>query len=256
MSYAMALSDITLATRLRGISLHLHAGVCTHILGANGAGKSSLLLILAGLCKADSGAFLLDGKTIAEFGLAELAGFRGFHQQQTHILFELTARELFQFYANRNAGDDYLPAELEQALEVSHLLPRPLNQLSGGEQQRVNLCRAFLQVWSAVERGRAVLIFDEPLQGLDIRHQHALLILCRRLSAAGNTIVLSCHDLQLSAQYADQVVLLKKGKVVSAGAPLSVMTSAMLQQVFDFPFEVKKYQGIMHISAGTRKETT
>jgi ABC-type hemin transport system ATPase subunit len=118
------------------------------------------------------------------------------------------------------------------------LLDRPLNELSGGEQQRVHIARVLLQVWPAIQQGEAILLMDEPLQNLDIAFQESVLILFERLVAMGNLLLMSVHDVNLSLRFADKVLLLKQGKCQASGESKAILTATGVTELYEYPFEL------------------
>ncbi|BCO18477.1 vitamin B12 import ATP-binding protein BtuD [Alteromonas sp. KC3] len=241
-----SLNDVSVSNRLQSASLTVTKGQCVHILGPNGAGKSTLLLVLAGLLEADAGSVVLFNKSVSSWSLASLASMRTLLAQQTECSFHLTVHEYLQFYADIQASSG-IPSLLEKALEVTDFLPKILTQLSGGERQRVEICRALLQLWPTIEQGEALVLLDEPLQGLDIRHQYAVAQLAKALSEKGNTVIMSSHDIALSANYATTLWLMQKGKIVAEGNPADVATQANLERVFECHFAISKHDNFLEI---------
>lgn len=225
--------DLGLKGRLLPLSLTFAAGQQVHLLGANGAGKSSLLCLLAGLINPDSGRVCWQGRELSEWGLLALATRRCLLEQQAVPAFSLTVADSLRFYAGI---DDCraLPALLEEHLKIAQFFQQPLNQLSGGQLQRVNIARNLLQIWSAIQTGQGLILLDEPTQGLDLQHQHLLFQLATCLCGLGNTLVISHHQLEHAFNYAQQLLLLKNGKLVAADTPpaLADNTSA-LSHTFD-----------------------
>ncbi|WP_414830378.1 ATP-binding cassette domain-containing protein [Alteromonas sp. H39] len=239
------LHSVSLDKRLNDVTCHCLKGQSIHLLGENGAGKSSLLEVIAGLTEADNGHCRIEGTPVNALTLPELARFRAFHAQFSSASFALSVKEYLQFYSSSPVPP--LPAILEFTMEVSHLLTRRITTLSGGEKQRVDLCRALLQVWPAIETGDALILLDEPLQGLDIKHQYALMALTRELTSKGNTVILTSHDIGLSANNADQIWLLKHGALVANGEPLNVVNEINLNATFGCHFAVKKLENFLQI---------
>ncbi|AWL11818.1 Iron-chelate-transporting ATPase [Saliniradius amylolyticus] len=223
------LQAVTVTGRLQDISLNLTSGQCVHLIGANGAGKSSLLTVLAGLLDIDSGQYLLLNNAINTYQPAELAYYRTFLEQDYHCAFPLTVAELLDYYSGGSHIDDSLAA----ALEISAFYHRPLTALSGGELQRVHLARVLLQLWPQIEHGQALLLLDEPLQGLDYRHQHQLLTLLNALAIKGNLVVMSSHDLTMSFDYADRLVLLKNQRLLACDTVGELVESTRLAETLD-----------------------
>src|SRR5690606_28799145 len=112
-----------------------------------------------------------------------------------------------------------------------HLARRVYNTLSGGEAARVDVARVLAQETS-------ILLLDEPTNHLDPRHQVAILKLCRDMASAGCAVVVCMHDLNLAAQFADDVLILKSGRAVAHGAPADVFTESLLEDVYEMPFLV------------------
>lgn len=199
-----------------------------HILGNNGSGKSTLLAVMSALLSSDSGTVELLGKDLSEYDLIELANLRCFQEQGHNQVFTITVRETLQFFS----ASAEMPESLEQALEIKPFMNRELTALSGGEQRRVHIARVLLQIWPAIENGSALILLDEPIQGLDYRHQHLLFGLLNQLASKGNLVVVSHHDLNLCYQYADELVLLKDKRVYAVGLAQEIMKEEFLEQAF------------------------
>ena len=223
------LTDISLLRRLNGVNVAAQAGQVIHVLGANGAGKSSLLWVLSGLTPFDRGTIEIQQRNIEDLSLPQFASFRCLQEQQQNTAFPITVEESLAFFAPRGP----FPERLEQALEIKAFMARKLDELSGGENRRVQIARALWQIWPAIERGAGLILLDEPIQGLDFRHQHLLFTLLQQLSLQGNVVIVNHHDLNLCQQYAHQVWLMKKGKVVAQGSVQEVLQDHLLVSVFD-----------------------
>ncbi|MGL5497748.1 MAG: ATP-binding cassette domain-containing protein, partial [Aeromonas sobria] len=118
-----------------------------------------------------------------------------------------------------------------EALELEALLARDFSRLSGGEQQRVLIARTLLQVWPSLNPTGKVLLLDEPLAGLDLHHQLALLRLLKKLVGQGLLVVLAIHDINLAIDWADRILCLQQGAVVREGG-VELVDEALLEQVF------------------------
>ena len=242
----LSLQNVRIGSRLWVEGLSAKKGECIHIIGPNGAGKSTLLLTLAGLIEADEGKVMLQGKPMGSWSLAALASVRTMLAQQSESGFHLSVKEYLSFYtADRQSS--LIPPVLEKALEVSGFLNKILTHLSGGERQRVEICRALLQIWPQLERGEGIAFLDEPLQGLDIRHQYALASLAKFLCSKGNTILMTSHDIALSANYCDSLWLMQRGGIVALGEPKDVATQANLEKVFECHFAISKHDNFLEI---------
>jgi iron complex transport system ATP-binding protein len=115
---------------------------------------------------------------------------------------------------------------------------RPYTSLSGGEKQRVQICRVVSQVID--DLSHAHLLFDEPIAPLDIAHQVAFFRLVRGFAAQGTAVGLVLHDIELACQFCDEIILMSAGKILGAGKPAAVITSDSIQQAFDVSATVTK----------------
>ena len=242
----LSLQHVKVASRLWVEGISAKKGECIHIIGPNGAGKSTLLLTLAGLIEADEGNVMLLGKPMDNWSLATLASVRTLLAQQSESGFHLSVKEYLSFYSSAQRRV-LIPAVLEKALEVSDFSNKILTQLSGGERQRVEICRALLQIWPQLEHGEGIALLDEPLQGLDIRHQYALASLVKFLCKKGNTILMTSHDIALSANYCDSLWLMQGGRIVASGSPHKVATQINLENVFECHFAISKRDNFLEI---------
>ena len=217
-------------TILHDVTLTCPAGAVTGLLGPNGSGKTSLLHLLAGLRRPHAGTVHLDGEDVHRLPARERARRIAVLEQQAETGLPLTARQVVElgriphrgrWPARRDEGADAIADALHRA-EVAHLAERDWRTLSGGERQRVQLARALTQ-------RPDVLMLDEPTNHLDLAHQIGLLATVRGL---GSTVVAALHDLDLAAAFCDHLVVLRAGRVVAAGPPAQVLTSALVADVY------------------------
>ncbi|RQW99670.1 histidinol phosphatase [Micromonospora inaquosa] len=215
---------------LAGVALTAEPGATVGLLGPNGSGKSSLLRLLAGLARPNSGRVLLDDVALDAIPRRALARRIAVVTQQVATDVEMSALEVVLLgrtpYRPRLAGVGAADLDLaRRALAEAGLAgfeQRRWSSLSGGERQRVDLARALVQEPD-------LLLLDEPTNHLDIRHQLELL---RFLAGSASTVVVTLHDLNLAAQYCDRLVLLDGGRVVTAGTPVEVLTTSRIEQVY------------------------
>ncbi len=113
--------------------------------------------------------------------------------------------------------------------------------LSGGERQRVHLARVLAQIWESSEDGKRYLLLDEPTSNLDLTHQHGTLKIARKFARAGAAVLIILHDLNLAAQYADKVLILKNGTVRAFDTPEKVFTPETIRQTFEVSVSVVKH---------------
>ncbi|MFV2017827.1 ABC transporter ATP-binding protein [Micromonospora sp. LOL_023] len=221
---------------LADVTLDAAGGSLVGLLGPNGSGKSSLLRVLAGLRRPDSGRVLLDGvdaTTIPRRALARTLALVTQHSaadvDMSVLDVLLLARIPHRPLLAATAAADLAAAE--QALDAAGLpgfADRRWSSLSGGERQRVDIARALLQQ-------PRVLLLDEPTNHLDIRHQLDLL---HHLASASITVVAALHDLNLAARFCDEILLLHAGRAVAAGPPAAVLTPDRIATVYQVSAQV------------------
>jgi iron complex transport system ATP-binding protein len=211
------------------------------ILGPNASGKSTLLRLLAGLVKPLSGRVEVDGIEASEMDLRTRAQRIALVQQESELLFPLRVWEYVLQgrypYGRRlrfESDEDCLLAGNALAqVGADPLRDRWMDQLSGGEKQRVILARALAQQPS-------LLLLDEPTQHLDIGGKVELLRRLRRLADENRyTVIVVTHELNLAAEFSDRIVLLQKGKCLRVGSPAEVYERDVLEEVFEAPLEVE-----------------
>lgn len=224
---------LAIAGRLSPLDLRWHGGQLVALLGPNGSGKSTLLGALAGILPAD-GAVLLGGEVLTDLSWPELAKRRAMLPQRQPQLFHIPVFQVLSLGLGQgvaSARQNEAIGALCEALELEALLARDFSRLSGGEQQRVLIARTLLQVWPSLNPGGRILLLDEPLAGLDLHHQLALLRLLKQLAGQGLLVVLAIHDINLAIDWADRLLCLQQGRVVREGG-VELVDEALLAQVF------------------------
>ena len=236
-SSGLIASDVTLTrdTRriLEGVSLEVKPGRVLAVIGPNGAGKSSLLSVLSGLWKADRGEVYLDGRGIGHYQPSERARLCAVMRQDNARPAGMTVLEAVELgRLAHGAGDEARSVAWEwlRKMDLADLSTRDCARLSGGEWQRVAFARTVAQIASAERRG--VLLLDEPVSSLDPAHQHQLLGEARRLAGEGHAVLVILHDLNLTAQYADEVALLASGRVRACGPAGEIMSPGILSEIY------------------------
>jgi iron complex transport system ATP-binding protein len=239
----LAARDVTVAVDaavlLRGVSAHVAPGEVSVLLGENGAGKSTLLRVLAGDVAPRSGEVTLDGHPMRTLGIAQRARARAVLPQAASFAFGFTALETVLIGRYPHARSSTRSRDLEiaraalAALDAAHLEARLVTTLSGGEAARVQFARALAQLWPGEGGDPRYLLLDEPTASLDPAHQHLALRTARTLARDHGVGVLAVlHDVNLAAQYADRVVLLKDGAAIAQGTPADAFTPASLAACF------------------------
>lgn len=215
-------------------------GRVTAIVGPNGAGKSTLVRVLAGELVPTSGDVLLDGRSIAGFSAVELAARRAIVPQSTGLSFPFTVIEVVQLGASVPGFDQGasrsrgLAGDALSAVGLDAFRDRLYGELSGGERQRVHIARAFCQLDAATRRPgeAAVLLLDEPTSSLDLAHQSMVLARVRGQAQDGRAVAVVLHDLNLAAAWADEIVLMGKGRIAARGSPAAIFDDDLLSTVF------------------------
>lgn len=234
--------DVNVEKRVSGLHVNIQSGEQLHLLGPNGAGKTSVLALFSGLIYADKGNVYWQGQDLLDSSLDNLSFRRCLLQQQQNIEFSIPLKQLLSFYTQRVD----LPHELEQCFQLQKMLHKSLPSLSGGQQQRFHLARVLSQIWPAIECGEALVLLDEPCQQLDVNYQAQLMRLLTQISEQGNIIVMSSHDMNLSAKHASQIMFLKNQKMLCVAATEAQMTVANLNHVFDHSFVEAKDKSFSH----------
>nr|WP_018132583.1 ABC transporter ATP-binding protein [Effusibacillus pohliae] len=230
---------------LQAVDFCLEKGQSVGIIGPNGAGKSTLLQVLGGHLAPTEGSARLYDKPIHAYRRKELAQRIAFMQQISHAAPQFTAYEtvmlarypfLGRFQAEREIDHHICRSSMERTC-TWHLRDRTLDEVSGGERQRVLLAQVLAQQ-------PELLLLDEPTTYLDLFHQLELLTLLKREQQNGLAWVAVLHDLNLAAQYCDRLLLLQDGKVVQFGTPREIFASGSLAEVFHVQITVLEVPGL------------
>ncbi|QKG00185.1 ATP-binding cassette domain-containing protein [Aeromonas hydrophila] len=234
----LAARALAVANRLAPLDLTWQGGQLVALLGSNGSGKSTLLGALAGLLSGQ-GEVRIGGESLADLSWPELAQRRAMLPQRQPQLFHIPVFQVLSLgldEAQPAARQNEAIQALCQELELEALLARDFSRLSGGEQQRVLIARTLLQVWPSLNPDGRILLLDEPLAGLDLHHQLALLRLLKQLAGQGLLVVLAIHDINLAIDWADRLLCLQQGRVVREGG-VELVDEALLAQIFQIKTE-------------------
>lgn len=218
--------------------LHLACGQVHALLGPNGAGKSTLMSCLAGLDPRTCQQVSLGGRPLSAWDAMALARQRGLLTQAHQVPFDFSVRDIVQMGRYPHADQPHpretaLVDECLQQAGAHHLLDRFYDQLSGGEKARVQLARVLAQITAHPDDTTPRwLLLDEPTAALDLAHQHGVMRLLRELAAQGTGVVVVLHDINLANAYADQVVILREGRLVAMGRCETVLEPALVQRVW------------------------
>lgn len=252
--------DLGGVTILHDLSLRVSAGEVVSVVGPNGAGKSTLFGAMAGSLNPKRGNVELERRDLKTWPPEVLARRRAVLPQQSELTFPFRVLEIVLLGRSPHTGSSNPENDLAIArlalleTETFHLADRVYTTLSGGERQRVHLARVLAQIGFCdtgrkdpdpvsenAESEERFLLLDEPTSSLDPAHQHTTLQTAVRAAERGIGVVAVLHDLNLAAMYADRVVMLKDGRIVSQGAPAEVLTEALIEQVFELPVNVVRH---------------
>lgn len=235
---------------LRGVDLCLKSGEVGAVLGPNGTGKSTLLSVLAGLRRPDSGEVRVGSRSLSALMPEALALERAVLPQDTGVSFDFSVQDVVELgrYPHRRQPRPDEASIVQAAMsltDVSHLAHRRINSLSAGERARVQLARVMAQIWHSLPDGRPRwLLLDEPTAALDLRHQHDTLAMLRRWARdQGVGVLVVLHDLNLALRYADRVWVLHQGRLQANGAPAQVLTPALVARVWQVHVRVLREAG-------------
>ena len=237
------------AAAVRGVTLQLRATAFTVVVGPNGAGKSTLVRLLGGIVEPTEGAVHLHGRPLPEWRRRALSRRLAVVSQDApppglgislQAYVELGRNPYVNPWASLGLRDREVTARSLSWAGLDRLASRPLSELSGGERQRAKLARALAQ-----EPG--VLVLDEPSAHLDFRHALWVFEALRaRVRNEGLTVICITHDLQLASRYADRLILMSRGAVVSDGSPAEVLRSSALEDAYGCEVRVEPLGELGH----------
>lgn len=229
---------------LHGVDFTARTGEVTAIVGPNGSGKTTFLKTLSGDLQAE-GSIQINGRNISEMKPWQLAGVRAVLPQATSLSFPFTVREIVKLGVTggrsgaQAAESELLPERALARVDLEGFAGRFYQELSGGEQQRVQLARVLCQVWAPLLDGEPRWLFlDEPVSSLDIKHQLVIMKIARDFAARGGGVVAILHDLNLTSMFADTVTVISRGRVAAAGKPATVFTDGLINAVFECQLKV------------------
>jgi iron complex transport system ATP-binding protein len=233
------------ATPINDVTLDLEAGTWCTIVGPNGAGKTTLVEAVVGLRRAAAGTVSIAGEPVGSMSERDRALRVAFVPQHPIVPPGMSVRDYVALGRTAYHGLLRAPSaqdhrHVESVLDRLSLLPyatRDVVTLSGGERQRMVLARALAQ-------STKVMVLDEPITGLDLRHQIATLeLLQREVRESGLTVLATLHDLTLAGQFADRLVLLDRGRLILDGSSGDVVRSAELAACYEMELRVVDVDG-------------
>ncbi|PWI35010.1 heme ABC transporter ATP-binding protein [Vibrio albus] len=233
--------NVTMGTHpiLHDVSISFRKGELTILLGPNGAGKSSFLKAVTQEWPAN-GNISYFGKDASQWNKTVLARHLGVLPQSSSLTFNFTAREVVELGALPLKASQPMIQDIAirtmQQTDILHLADRLYPSLSGGEKQRVHLARVLTQLEQSGKD--KILLLDEPTSALDLSHQHNTLKLAKSLARQGASVIAVIHDLNLAAQYADRILVMNHGQLVTDGTPWEVLTEQTIRDVYHWEVTV------------------
>lgn len=209
------------------------------IIGPNGAGKSTLIKIICHQLHPQAGNIFLCEKNIKNFTVQELARIRAVLSQNVSLAFPLSVYEVVMmgryphFTGKPGKRDKIACDEAMDFFDVADMAGRNYLTLSGGEKQRVQFARVLAQIWYPLGGAHRYLVLDEPLTFLDVHYQFDFMNkLVRLLQQTDMVIIGVVHDLNLAAKFADNILLLNQGKLLSSGSKEKVLTKENIKTAY------------------------
>jgi len=221
-------------TVIRNLDLRFKEGEFCALLGPNGAGKSTLLKVLLGYIKPEEGFVKIVNNRLAGWKKSELAKIVSLIPQKVEMQFDYTVEDLvlmgrfpyLGYWRGYSAKDREIVQEALQQLDLYEMRNEMFSQLSGGEQQRVAIARALVQ-------DTPIILMDEAFSHLDINHQLEIMQILSRINREQNKlIILVSHNINLTSEYCDRIIFLKKGQLVDEGTPEEVLIPETLKTVY------------------------
>jgi iron complex transport system ATP-binding protein len=232
-------------TLVENVDLAIKPDEVLAILGPNGAGKSTLFKIMAGEYRHYTGELSLNEQSIDAFSANNRAQMIAVLPQSSELSFAFSVLEVVMLgrlpHSTGRIRDREIAHQAMHKADVAHLAESLYPSLSGGEKQRVQLARVLCQIWEPTPLGPRYLLLDEPTSALDLSHQHHTLALARELASQDVGVMCILHDLNLAAQYADNILLLGNGKVVNQGAVEQMLTPDQISQLYQINVDVIKH---------------
>jgi iron complex transport system ATP-binding protein len=228
----------------KGLALSIQAGECWGVLGPNGSGKTTLLHTLAGLHPAQEGEIELAGQPLGILGRRQIALQLGLMLQDSHDPFPATVEETALIGRHPHLGrwqsesndDRILAREALEQMELGSLTQRQVQTLSGGERRRLAFATLLTQ-------NTPLMLLDEPLNHLDLRHQQLLLHAVRDRCSKGHGVMMVLHDPNQAVSFCDQVLLLHGDASWVSGNAAEIMTPEILSDLYGCSIGESEFAG-------------
>lgn len=218
---------------VQGVTALITQGELVGIIGCNGSGKSTLLKTLRGLLPPLAGAILVQQRALESYSERELALLAAYLPQEGKLAFGYTGKDLvltgryphLNWWQKESRADEELALACMECTGTLDLAERAVNEISGGQKQRLYLARILAQQ-------TPLLFLDEPTTGLDMVYQEEIFRFCQQVTALGKTVLMVVHELNLAARYCSRLLLLGEGKLLADGRPEQVLTPPLLSRAY------------------------
>ena len=232
---------------LKNVSLTIDQGKICSILGPNGSGKSTLVKIISGDIKPQKGFVLFNDRKLNDISIEDRAKIRSVMSQSQQIFFDFSVREIIEMGWIEENGM-YIRSNINESLqrvakecEISSLVDRKFNSLSGGEQRRVHFARTLIQLYNKIElNNKRFLILDEPTANLDLLHELKLIRKLKEKANEGFAVLIVLHDLNIAYNFSDKIALINNGEIKYKGLPNDVLSEEILTSTYKIPIKVDK----------------
>lgn len=232
---------------LKNVSLTIDQGKICSILGPNGSGKSTLVKIISGDIKPQKGFIFFNDIKLNDISIEDRAKIRSVMSQSQQIFFDFSVREIIEMGWIEENGM-YIRSNINESLqrvakecEISSLVDRKFNSLSGGEQRRVHFARTLIQLYNKIElNNKRFLILDEPTANLDLLHELKLIRKLKEKANEGFGVLIVLHDLNIAYNFSDKIALINNGEIKYKGLPNDVLSEEILTSTYKMPIKVDK----------------
>lgn len=232
---------------LKDISLEFSSSNLTCIIGPNGVGKTTLVKCINRLLKPNKGSITIDGEDLSTFSLLDLARRMAFVPNSVSSVFSMSVSEAILMGRYPHSGwvtSDYdlrVVEDIIHTMNLEDLTDRNFRELSAGQTQRVVIARGLVQE-------PEILILDEPTSNLDVKHQMDIMKFLNNYSKNMNIkVIMVCHDLNITSNFADRIIMMHNGRVFADGTAEQVMTEENIRNVYGVNSKIIDVDGRPHV---------
>jgi len=217
---------------LENVNFEIAPSRLVTIVGPNGSGKSTLIKCIDRIVSPQGGSILIDRKDVTKMSRMDVARYLSYVPQSSVRIFPTNVFDTILMGRRPHIGwlgsdgDEEKVWDVLRLLNIERLAMSNFNELSGGQQQKVLIARALVQE-------AEVMLLDEPTSNLDIWHQLDVMNIIRDVVKKREiTAIMALHDLNLASTYSDRIIMMKRGRIVAAGDPNSVITAENIASVY------------------------